>query len=490
MTLDTAPSTTSPYLMDGAGYRASLRDGRRVVNAAGQVVEDVTAEPGLAAGVDTIAAYYDAQHAPGTRDLLTYVDDELGERVSVAWMAPRSKDDLHRRHEVLRWSTWQSFGVFGRPPDYGPLVPIGFLSIADLVAQVDPSGAGVRNVEAFIRWGRRHNLVSADLVADVQSDRRVPVSEKAGRLRAVRETGEGIYVYGAKPCSSVAAQGHLGTIVTALTPGADPDAAIFGWVPVNAPGLTLVSREAVTALSSREDHPLDVQGEEADTMLLFEDVFIPHEHLFSFRRMEMLPIYYLQGTLAHWHIMTRIACKAEIFAGTGQLIAEMLGTTGIPQVRDQIAELTQYASTLAAFATAAEETATMMNGICVPNERFTTAGRLHSIVEYPRMLHILREMSGQGLISRFTEAAFDSPLVADLMREFLPGTGVDAKAKNRLFNFVWDLACGANAARVALFENVNSTPPPAIRARIYDQPARREWRDRLAQYLDLPPLEA
>jgi 4-hydroxyphenylacetate 3-monooxygenase len=163
----------------------------------------------------------------------------------------------------------------------------------------------------------------------------------------------------------------------------------------------------------------------------------------------------------------------------------VLGTSSIAQVRDQIAELCGYASTLMAFVLAAEDTAEIRNGVCVPNERFVTAGRLHSITEYPRMLQILRELSGQGLISRFPKSAFDRPDIEELMSEFLPGTGTSAEAKNRLFNFVWDLSCGSNALRVALFENVNSTPPAAIRGRIYNSPFRAPWRDHVAEFLGI-----
>jgi 4-hydroxyphenylacetate 3-monooxygenase len=57
----------------------------------------------------------------------------------------------------------------------------------------------------------------------------------------------------------------------------------------------------------------------------------------------------------------------------------------------------------------------------------------------------------------------------------LPGTGVSARAKNRLFNFVWDLTSSSHAARVALFENVNALPPSAIRAELFRSEERHRW---------------
>ncbi len=87
---------------------------------------------------------------------------------------------------------------------------------------------------------------------------------------------------------------------------------------------------------------------------------------------------------------------------------------------------------------------------------------------------MLRDMSGQGLISRFTSEQFEREDIGARLNEFLPGTGVSARDKNRLFNFVWDLTCGSHAMRVALFENVNATPPAAMRNHIYEAHDRSE----------------
>jgi aromatic ring hydroxylase len=304
-------------------------------------------------------------------------------------------------------------------------------------------------------------------------------------LRCVEERSDGLVLYGAKPCASVAAQGHVTTIASLLLPGADPDAAIFCAVPVNAEGLTLVLREPVTIESELEDHPLNAHGEESDTMMLFDHVLVPHENVFSFRNEEVLSLYREACALCHWHILTRLWYRAEIFAGTAQVISEVLGTDTIPQVRDAIAEITAYAATLHAFIVAAEQEAELWNGVCIPSDPLVTAGRLHSLNHYPRVLQLLRDLSGQGMISRFSRAQFEHADVGPMLQEFLPGTGVSARAKNRLFNLVWDLTCSSHAMRVALFENVNALPPSAIRAEIFQSYPRGEWADFVRSYAGL-----
>lgn len=473
----------SPYLMTGDQYRASLRDGRRVIAAGGELVEDVTAHEQLARGIETISALYDAQFDPQTRETATYVDAETGERMSRAWKIPESPDDLRRWRELIRLSTYHTLGVFGRPPDYGSVVAMGFLAVRDKVERTNPEL--VSRVDGYLRRCRESNLISAALIADVQSDRRIPLAEKPGRLRCVEERPDGLVLYGAKPCASVAAQGHVTTIASTLLPGADPDAALFCAVPMNAPGLTLVLREPVTSPADAEDHPLGSRGEESDNMMLFDHVLVPNELVFSFRDEVVLGLYREACALCHWHILTRLWYRAEIFAGTAQLVADILGTGGIPQVRDYVAEITAYALTLKAFIVAAEAEAELWNGVCIPSDPLVTAGRLYSLEHYPRVMQILRDMSGQGLISRFTKAQFDHHELGPKLMEFLPGTGVDAREKNRVFNFVWDLTSSSHAMRVALFENVNALPPSAIRNEIFQSYDRSPWVRHVRRYIGL-----
>ena len=66
-------------LRNGEQYRQSLRDGRRVIMD-GEVVEDVTSQPGLKAGIDTFATLFDAQFEPDTREVTTSIDPVTGRR--------------------------------------------------------------------------------------------------------------------------------------------------------------------------------------------------------------------------------------------------------------------------------------------------------------------------------------------------------------------------------------------------------------------------
>ncbi len=99
----------------GEQYLESLRDGRRVY-VGGELIEDVTTHPKTRGYAQAIAEYYDLHLDPAHEDVLTFVD-ERGERQSLHWFLPRSKEDVLRRrayHEF--WFRHFKGGIFTRPP--------------------------------------------------------------------------------------------------------------------------------------------------------------------------------------------------------------------------------------------------------------------------------------------------------------------------------------------------------------------------------------
>jgi 4-hydroxyphenylacetate 3-monooxygenase len=460
-------SHSEAHLLTGELYKESLRDGRRVIDSDAQEVDDVTTHPHLRRTVDTLARVMDLQFDPAMRDVVTYVDEATGTRRSVGWQVPTRKEHLHAKREAIGAVTMETLGMFGRPPDYGPAMALGFLGIIDRVENENPEFA--ENIRQFVRLSGEHNLLSTDLILDAQSDRNVPRDDRPGTLRVVDERPDGIVVRGSKVAGSLGALTHFFTLSTVLGKGLSPDAALWAAIPVSSPGLTLLMREpTIGPIGSEEDHPLNAQGEEMDQIMLFEDVFIPREYVFSLRNLELLTLYHESCAYALWHIMTRLAYRAEIFAGTAQAIVDILGTGAIPGVRNAVARIATYAQALKAFSLGSIETAVEWNGVQVPEPGMVAAGRLYSITNYPKVIYTLQDLCGQALVSRWPERVWEHDEFGPRLEEILPGAGITARDKNRFFNFVHDLVASANAARIGLFENVNATPPAFVAELVYN----------------------
>ncbi|WMY78752.1 4-hydroxyphenylacetate 3-hydroxylase N-terminal domain-containing protein [Citricoccus sp. I39-566] len=470
------------HLLTGEQYKASLRDGRRIITSEGEEVEDVTTHPDLRA-VDTLAGIQDDQFTAEGQDILTYVGEDGGRR-AIGWQVPRTREDLLAKREATKFITQRTMGMYGRPNDYGAMMALGFLSTIDRIEAENAEFA--ENIRNFVKLSGDNNLLSTDLIADPQSDKNIPRNERPSQLRIVEDTPEGIVISGAKVAGSIGSLAHFFTLSTTLGGGVGPEAAIWAAIPMNSPGLSLILREPTAKMNTpRNDHPLDHAGEELDQTIIFDNVFIPREYVFSKYNLGLLDLYYESCAYSLWSVMTRLAFRAEMFAGVAEVITEILGTDKIPGVQAAVADVTMYAQTLKAYSLATIHESVEWCGLQVPNPDLTTAGRLYSIENYPRIMHILRDLCGQALIARWPEKVWDHPEFGPRMEAFFPGTGVSAREKNTFFNFVWDLTSGAHAGRVALFENVNATPPAFVRHLVYSKTDRSAAARRVRDYVGI-----
>nr|WP_275982803.1 4-hydroxyphenylacetate 3-hydroxylase N-terminal domain-containing protein [Ochrobactrum sp. BTU2] len=463
----------------GEEYKESLKDNRQIW-VGGQKLNSVYDEPALAKGIDLLASMFDDQFTEEHADATTYYDEKAGAVLSRSWQIPRTKEDLAARRRMIEYTSLKTAGTFGRPPDLAPSIVVGlyaymptFKKKKSLIEGIDPDFA--ENIERYMEYGQNNNLTASESLAGPQADRSSPKASEASLLKARKVTKDGVYIYGAKTVGSIAAQANdifftnLGGIQE--TPA---DACIWGSVPIDTPGIKMISREMVSQpLTSKFDHPVASLGEEADQFIVFDNVFVPKERLFNLGDPTAMSYYGPVCVFAHWHVLTRLAVKAELFVGAGQMVLDYLGTGKIPAVQMMLGQLVEYAQTLRAFVTAAEALAVPTEGdVMRPDVGMLTAGRLYSIENYPKIIHILQEMCGQGLVMRFGKKAFDNPEVGHFLHELLPGHGVSAMVKEQLMNFIWDMTSGSLAGRVALFENVNATPAPALRARLYNEVKR------------------
>ncbi|HUZ84210.1 MAG TPA: 4-hydroxyphenylacetate 3-hydroxylase N-terminal domain-containing protein, partial [Gaiellales bacterium] len=84
----------------GAEYLESIRDGREVW-VDGERVDDVTTHPAFEPIVGIRARIHDLAHEAATRDVMSYLDADTGERCSTASRLPLSRDDWHAKRRAV-----------------------------------------------------------------------------------------------------------------------------------------------------------------------------------------------------------------------------------------------------------------------------------------------------------------------------------------------------------------------------------------------------
>jgi 4-hydroxyphenylacetate 3-monooxygenase len=484
-----AVTETDSFVRDGAAYRESLRDAREVWYR-GERVEDVTTHEAIAGLVDVIAKLYDDQHAQETSELLTYRRGD-GARVATSWLTPRAPDDLVRRRLCCEHFAWETFGTVGRAPDMISWTQTGLLAHLSTFRRYSPKYAD--NLVAYQDYAQENNLLLAGVIAEPQGVR--SRSARAGDdrstvFRVTRETDEGVWLSGARTAGSIAVYANEILVSTIFTNR--PQESVWTTIPVASPGLKLVCRETTAhPHATRYDHPVAARGDEMDSLVVLDDVFVPRDRVFGLGAPELQSqTFYSQVSRGeHWNVLDRLCVKAEIFAGLAQLVIEALDVTSVPMARDAVGKVIQYAQILRAGVIAAEMLATPSEeGILLPDVNVISATRAYALDNYGEVVHIIQELCGQGLVMRFSESDFDHAELGERLELILAQPMISGREKNRLMNLVWDLTTDGHAGRSALFENVNATPSFILRQKLYGEYDRATFSERIKNAIGLTTL--
>ncbi|PYM12037.1 MAG: hypothetical protein DMD81_25185 [Candidatus Rokuibacteriota bacterium] len=196
-----------------------------------------------------------------------------------------------------------------------------------------------------------------------------------------RERDDGIVLRGAQmiATSAVMANYLLVTYITPLAPG-DDDYAFCAVVPANADGLRIHPRRPYgTIATSVTDYPLSSRFDEIDTIVVLEDVFVPWEHVFVHRRVDIVNAQWHDSaahTLVNFHTLVRFGVKMEFIAGLATKLVELHGIEKLPPVQTQLgAEIGLIGAQIEALTHAAETLPLVRNGIARPNPLYIYARR-------------------------------------------------------------------------------------------------------------------
>ncbi|MEV6716287.1 4-hydroxyphenylacetate 3-hydroxylase N-terminal domain-containing protein [Lentzea sp. NPDC051208] len=446
-------------LRTGEHYLESLRDGREVY-LDGRRVDDVTSEPGLCGVAETFARMYDLARTDEWQDTLTFVAED-GQRYGGAWMEPRDREQLAWRRAYLQAVARHTGGLFGRPVDYVPLFHLGMLDIRHDFSRGD--AAFEQNIVDYWKYARERDLALAHAFIDPPLD---PASElpETSLLKVVAQTEEGVVVRGVKSVATFAVHADECLVGAFPRPGLSPEHVVYFSTPMAAKGLRIVAREAY-GKGNAFDRPVSQYGDENDAILIFDDVFVPWNRVFSYGDPKFaLTVFPRITEWAHWSIICRLAVKAEVLLGLCALIPEMVGRARTPQAREALGETIRYLTTLRAFIHASEDQGKLStSGYWMPDSTLVTTGRAYSVEHYRRIISYVQDLGSQGLINMPTEATFDHPAVGETLDRTFSSPSSAARDRARVLHLGWDMVCDSYGGRQTLFELFNAMPWTAQR---------------------------
>lgn len=432
-------------LRTGEDYLHSLRDGRNIyVN--GQRVDDVTTHPLFGRAARSLANLYDIAAAPENRELMTFTSPTTGNPVLRGFQIPRTHADLTaRRLAAEKWAE-STFGLMGRSPDHVAGFFCGYAAVPSVFASGGQQYAD--NVVKFYEHLRETHSYITYAIVPPQIDRSKPAHQQADPTLyagVVKERDDGIVLKGAQQLATAGVYSDYIYIssIHPLQPG-DEDYAFGVVVPVNAPGVKLYPRRPFGSSGDNSfDYPLSSRFDESDCFVVLDNVFVPWEHVFIYRNIQVTRDQWwktpghLYGNL---QAQARYTTKLRFMTGLAKRMNELTGNDGHPAVQTQMGELVSLVSIVESALLAQEVAATVdENGVLWPSK---TA--LYSIMALQselnsRMIEIIRELSGAGMISLPSSLDdFSSPETREDVQRYYCSASADSKERVALMRMAWD----------------------------------------------------
>ncbi|MFF2654344.1 4-hydroxyphenylacetate 3-hydroxylase family protein [Streptomyces sp. NPDC058045] len=428
----------------GNEYLASLQDGRAVY-VDGERVKDVTSHPAFAPVAQSIAGLYDLAADPANG--LIYTAPETGSEANIIFSVPRSREDLTwRREAIVKWAR-RNHGWIGRGPDHFISFIAAFGSHPEAFTR-EPRDFGANAVELYRRMLDQSLYVTNALIPP-QVSRATTAHGWDGdfiQVGVVAENSEGIVVRGAQMLATGATVSDE-IFVSCIKP-LSPEDRVFAnsfSLPLSTEGLKLYCRRPYApGATSHYDYPLSSRFDETDALLVFDDVLVPWERVLVDRDVAGLRKQFFETgghVLGNWQAQIRFTVKLQFLVGLARKVTAVNGVDRFPAVQEKLGELASIASLVESAVLASEYGATPdANGMWRPDARALYGAMGLQAELYPRVIAILRELAGGGVLQLPAGVAdMRNPESRADFDRYVQSPGVEAEERVKLFKLVWDV---------------------------------------------------
>ncbi len=461
---------------------------------AGKPVADPTTHPATRNGLQSLAALYDLQRSQP--DTLLFDSPTNRVKVSRTFMIPRTVDELRSISRALKVRADTNFGMMGRMPDYLNRTMMGYATGAAFLSEVDPRFG--ENARRYFDHVREHDLVMTHTLNNPQINRAVGAGRQADPFLAARikeETAEGMVIRGCRMLATLPASDELMVFPSTVLkhPVEDAPYAFAFCLPTNAPGLKFLLRESFDYGGTHYDHPLGSRFEELDSVVFFDDVFVPWERVFLYRDvLRCNQAYARTGAIidmSHQVVVKNIS-KTEFLLGLASLLVDSIGVEVFQHIQEKLAEIWINLETMRAFLRAAEADAQLdpYGVMRLAWDPLDAARNLFPRL-YPRMVEIIQQISASGLVAMPTAADVKGPMAEEIKRYF-QSARAEAHDRIPLFRLAWDTSLSAFGSRQVLYERFFFGDPVRMAGALVSNHDRTPYMDRVREFLALSKHEA
>jgi aromatic ring hydroxylase len=228
----------------------------------------------------------------------------------------------------------------------------------------------------------------------------------------------------------------------------ESDYAVAFAVPVATNGIRYISRPPDISREKREiERPIRRKYGRVENLVVFDDVFVPHERVFLCGESDMAASAVLGFANIH-RGNSKCGCKSgqlDMMIGAAALIADYNGLAKAAIIRDKLAEMVMTAEIGYSCGIAAAVDGRMHpSGEFMINFLQANVGKYLASAEIGEDFKLLQDIGGGLVVTMPTEKDFRHPVIGEDMDKYLKGRdGVPTEHRIRAFKLIEDLTASA-----------------------------------------------
>lgn len=455
----------------GNDYIKSLRDGRQIfIN--GKLISDHVEHRAFRNAIRSAAALYDYQAA--NQEEMTFTTP-TGKQANRAWELPDTREKLLKRGLAAQVWAARSYGWLGRSPDHVPAAITGMLTHIGVFDEYDKKRADA--LRGYYEYARDRDLAMTYTIVNPQGDRSKLAGEhddKYHSLGVVDEDAEGITVRGAKMLGTSAplAEEVLVGVQNPLKEGVDDIYALSFAMPLAAKGVKILSRKSYEFDAHSEfDYPLASNFDENDAVVYFDDVKIPWERVFIYKKTDMCRKQFhatAAEILMNTQSQARYSVKLKFLAGLARRMAETTGVINFPPVQQTLGNLASQAMIVDGMFRSLLHDPVEQNGYFIPRQLQIYTTQAFSQELYPAFISEIRKLAGGGVIMVPSSVEdFDNPEMAKLIGKTQYSSVASPEERVKIMKLAWDAVGSEFGSRHTQYEMFYNGPHFAAQMRVF-----------------------
>lgn len=460
-------------ISSGDDYVRSLRNRSVQVYLFGEIVRDPVDHPIIRPSINALARTYDL--ALEDPKLATAKSDLIDAPVNRFLHIAGSAQDLVMKNRMQRRMGQLTGTCFQR------CAGLDTISVLHSITYDIDAKHGTtyhQRYLAFMRLAQRNNIVIGAGMTDPKGDRSKRPSAQVDPdlfLHVTRRTSEGLYVKGAKAHMTGGLNSHWICFMPTMNLGQDDkDYAVVGMVPGDAKGLTYIYGRQSNDTRAMEPGEIDKGNARfggQEVLVVFEDVFVPWEHVFLDGEFE-----YAQEMVSRFTSYHRASyvCKTglgDALVGAAAAIAEYNGADQASHVKDKLVEMTHLNETIYSSAIASSHESRKMSSGIFMNDAMLANVCKHNVTRFPyEISRLAQDLAGGLMVTLPSEKDFEHEYVGPILKRYLQGRAdVPVEHRQRMLRLIENMTLGRNAVGYLTESLHGAGSPQAQRVQIHRQ---------------------